>query len=90
MGQDDITNDLGRDDLASDELVGESDYETVLWRAVLVLGLRDEGSSLLVVGLSGSPSAVLGLVSRVVRRVFGLLDEGHLREVAMRKVSGSL
>lgn len=50
---DDISDDLGRDDLADDVGVGETDDQTVARRVVLVLVLSDQGLSGLVVGLSG-------------------------------------
>lgn len=51
-GEDDITLDLGVDDLGDDVLVGEADDETVLGAVVLVLGLGDEALSGVVVGLA--------------------------------------
>ena len=51
-GEDDITGDLGVDDLGDNVLVGEADDEAVLWRVVLVLRLGHEALSGIVIGLS--------------------------------------
>lgn len=50
--EDNVTLDLGVDDLSDDVLVGESDDETVLGAVVLVLGLCDETLSGVEVGLA--------------------------------------
>jgi len=46
--------------------VGEADNETVLGRIVLVLCLGDQSLASIVIGLSLTPTTVLGLVAGVV------------------------
>jgi hypothetical protein len=50
--EDEITLELGVDDLANNILVGETDDQSVLGRVVLVLGLNDESLTSIVVGLT--------------------------------------
>lgn len=56
-----VAGDLRGDDLADDVAVGEADDQSVLGRAVLVLGLGDQTLTGVVVGLAGSSALVLGL-----------------------------
>jgi hypothetical protein len=60
-GEDLVTGDLGVDDLSDDVAVGEADDQAVLGSVVLVLGLGDQALTSIVVGLSLSATAVLGL-----------------------------
>lgn len=53
-------------DLNSDELVRETNYQSVFWSVVLVLGLRDQFSSGEVISLSFSSSSEFGLVTTEV------------------------
>lgn len=64
-GEDLVTRDLRVDDLSNDVAVGEADNQTVLGRVVLVLGLGDEALTGVVVGLTLTATAVLGLVAAV-------------------------
>jgi len=50
--ENEITLELGVDDLTDDVLVGETDDQSVLGRVVLVLGLNDESLTSIVVGLT--------------------------------------
>lgn len=65
-GEDLVTRDLRVDDLSDDVAVGEADNQTVLGRVVLVLGLGDEALTGVVVGLTLTATAVLGLVAAVL------------------------
>lgn len=64
-GEDLVTRDLRVDDLSDDVAVGEANNQTVLGRIVLVLGLGDEALTGVVVGLTLTATAVLGLVAAV-------------------------
>mmetsp|Transcript_100517 Transcript_100517/g.216881 ORF Transcript_100517/g.216881 Transcript_100517/m.216881 type:complete len:333 (+) Transcript_100517:62-1060(+) len=79
--QDNVSTDLGRDDLAQHILVAESDAESVLRGLVLVLVLGDEFVALTVVSLALSPSAELGLEALEVLLVLNHLNERHFRYV---------
>lgn len=72
----DISLESGRDDLADDVLVGESDDQSELWRVVLGLVLSDKSLSGKVVSLAFSSSSEGGLVTRKVRG-FSLWNESH-------------
>lgn len=75
LGQDKVTLDFCVDDLYSDELVWETDYQSVLWSIVLVLCLSDQLSTSKVIGFTFSSSSVLCLVTREVSARLDLLDE---------------
>lgn len=62
-GEDLVTRDLRVDDLGDDVAVGEADDHAVLGRIVLVLGLGDQALTGIVVGLTLTTTAVLGLVA---------------------------
>lgn len=67
-GQDLVARDLRGDDLSDDVAVGEPDNHAVLGRIVLVLGLGDQALAGIVVGLTLTATAVLGLVATVYTR----------------------
>ena len=46
-----VTSEFGSHELTNDITVGEADDESVLWGVVLVLGLRDQSLSCIVIGL---------------------------------------
>jgi hypothetical protein len=50
--ENEITLELGVDDLTNNILVGETDNESVLGRVVLVLGLNDKSLTSIVIGLT--------------------------------------
>jgi hypothetical protein len=50
--EDEITLELGVDDLTDNVLVGETDNQSILGRVVLVLGLNNESLTSIVVGLT--------------------------------------
>ena len=58
-----VTGDLRVDDLSDDVAVGETNDHAVLGRIVLVLGLGDQALTGIVVGLTLTTTAVLGLVA---------------------------
>ena len=64
-GEDLVTGDFRVDDLGDDVAVGEANDQAVLGSVVLVLGLGDQALTSIVVGLSLSATAVLGLVATV-------------------------
>ena len=72
-----ITDDVGEDDLASDESVGESDNKSVLGGVVLVLVLVNQSTTSVVIGLTLSSSSILDLVSLVVSFVLDNFHERH-------------
>mmetsp|Transcript_5447 Transcript_5447/g.12028 ORF Transcript_5447/g.12028 Transcript_5447/m.12028 type:complete len:298 (+) Transcript_5447:100-993(+) len=63
-----ITRERGVNHLANHIPIGKAHHEAVLWRVVLVLVLRDQALTRLVVGFTRTSSRELDLVSRVVRR----------------------
>lgn len=65
-GEDNVTNDLRRNDLSNDVSVGDSNNQSVLWRVVLGLVLGDQALSLVVVGLTLLSSTERGLETGVV------------------------
>ena len=73
--EDDISLKGGRDDLADDVFVGESDHKSVLWGVVLGLVLGHQSLSGVVVGFSLSSSSEGGLVSGQVCAL--VCDECH-------------
>jgi len=66
LGEDTISVNEGVDDLADDDLVGETDDETVLGGLVLVLRLAHETLALTVVGASFTATTELDLESAEV------------------------
>ncbi len=72
---DSVTSDLGGDDLAVDELVGEADHQAVLGGSVLVLVLGDELVALTVVSEALSSPSELHLELLEVSLVLDDLDE---------------
>lgn len=62
-GENLVTGELRVDDLSDHVAVGEADDQAVLGSVVLVLGLGDQTLTSIVVGLSLSAAAVLGLVA---------------------------
>jgi len=83
-----ITIDHGVSDLADNELVGESDDESVLRGLVLGLVLSAQSLSLSVVGLSLASSAVLGLESGEVGLVLKDLDESAVLGLNVEREGG--
>lgn len=73
-----VAGQLGADDLDDDVAVGESDDKSVLWRVVLVLGLRHKSLAGIVVGFTLSSTPWLGLEAAVVSAVLNELGERHL------------
>jgi hypothetical protein len=90
-GKDLVTGNFRVDDLGDDVAVGEANDQAVLRSVVLVLGLGDQALTSIVVGLSLSATAVLGLVATVVRagldglRVRGLPDSHSSQQFALQK-----
>jgi hypothetical protein len=60
-----VAIDLRGDDLSDDVAVGEANDQAVLGGVVLVLGLGDEALAGVVVGLTGTTTLVLNLVTAV-------------------------
>lgn len=72
---DDVSLDLGIDQLADDVGVGEADDEAVLGGVVLVLVLDDQTLTSIVVGLALTSAAVLDLEALKVGLVLDFFDE---------------
>lgn len=76
-GENNVTLELGRDNLGDNVLVGESHNKSVLGGVVLGLVLGDKSLSGVVVGLTLTSSTERGLEPGVVGRGFGDLGERH-------------
>lgn len=72
---DNVSLDLGKDQLADDFGVGEADDEAVLGSVVLVLVLDDQALTGIVVGLTLASSAVFDLEALKVGLVLDFFDE---------------
>ena len=78
--EDEVTDDLGVDDLADDVLVGEADDKTVLGSVVLVLVLGHEATTGKVVSLALTTTTETSLVTLEVSLVLlNLLEHIQVR-----------
>jgi hypothetical protein len=68
---------LQRQDNRADVLIGNSDNKTIFWRVVLALILDDELRAAVVVSLSLTATAPLGLESLVIRLVLQSFEGSH-------------
>lgn len=66
-GENLVTGELRVDDLGDDVAVGEADHQAVLGGVVLVLGLGDQTLTGVVISLSLTATAVLGLVAAILK-----------------------
>ena len=84
--QNDITLNLGVDDLADDVSVSDTDNEAVLGSVVLVLVLDDQALASIVVSLSFTATTVLDLVAFEVSFILLDLDERLQRGKRIRNL----